>query len=140
MKNKISIILIVTAFNLISCKPEPAVVYSYFKIYNDSEHYVLLKYYDKIGEEYLKTDIENNAKYEMVYNNTYSCCVSCFLSLSDSVVFYFDDTIKMVHFIYDLNKPSHNIYNSLYFVQANENCNFEYTITKDDYIEAFENQ
>jgi hypothetical protein len=89
---------------------------------------------------YLITEIIDSTYYQMDYNHTISCCESCFLSMSDSVVFLFDDTIKMVHSLYDTTSPSNNIYNSLYFVEDNANCLFEYFVTSDDYQEAVENQ
>jgi hypothetical protein len=139
MKNKSIVLLLVLTVMLPSCRPEPMPINSNFKIYNQSEHDVILDFYDKNAKKYDSILIENQLFYERNFSNIY-CCNSCFLSMSDSVVFYFDDTLKRVHYLYDTLTPANNIYKSLYFDQNNADCVFEYLISNEDYLEALENK
>ena len=47
LRNSVFLLLLFTM--LYSCRPEPATVFSYFKIYNQSEHTVLLEYIRETG-------------------------------------------------------------------------------------------
>ena len=124
---------------LYSCRPEPAVVFSYYKIYNQSDHNILLEIYRRDGTLSQSINIKDQLFFETYDNHSISCCNSCFLAGRDSVIVYFNDTVKMLHYLYDTTTPSNNIYNSLYFVEENEDCLFEFTVTNDDYLEAFGN-
>ena len=137
LRNSAFLLLLFTM--LYSCRPEPATVFSYFKIYNQSEHTVLLEIYKRDGTLVQSINVEDQSFYENYYNHTISCCNSCFLSGRDSVIIYYDDTVKMLHYLYDTTTPSNNIYNSLYFVEDYKDCLFEFTVTNEDYLEALGN-
>ncbi len=114
-----------------------------FRIINNSDHTTDLSFYDKSGNVGLSIRLEDELVYEKIFDHTISCCGGCFLSQSDSVVFIYDDTIRVNHYLYNKAFPSNNIYNSFYYdivdTVIEDNCFFTYTIKQEDYIEALEN-
>jgi hypothetical protein len=139
MSKLILVLSCVFILGIISCKQEPTKVYTYFYIYNNSLHNVVLDFYNSSGDVLQSLDINKDLYYEKSYNISLSCCESCFLAVVDSVVFYYDDTVKIVHSKYDTISPGNNIFNSLYFVQDNSDCTYNFTITGADYLEALGN-